>query len=450
MGKAQLIAQGTTSEQIRYDCGLIVDAGMALSSMAKQILEHSRLEHGNVSIELSDVLLNEWLSRLIDTYQPMADEKQILLHLEVVAEHNQYYRFDQGKIRQVLTNLLSNAIKYSDSGTVLLKAAVAPNQHTISFHVMDQGIGISETEQLNLLQPFSRANNSKNREGSGLGLALSQRILQSLGSRLQFSSSLGKGSHFFFELAVEPSPPLLMPQENKAATPLSILVVEDVLMNQQIFTAMLELDGHQVCCVDSIALALAFTQLHQVDLILLDMNLTDGDGLEFYQQLSRQQRDPPVTVMLTADVSEALKQRCLSAGIAGVLHKPLTLPSMRQCLSDLKRADVSPRILRLYANTATFMQIAQYLPAATVRDKVDNLHHEFTDAIALLQRAKEDTAECQKQLHRLASLSASLGLEVLADHCRALEQQQPVTTINLDLMSVLAQRSVAQLKTKVH
>lgn len=450
VGKAQLIAQDTTSEQIRYDCGLIVDAGMALSSMAKQILEHSRLEHGNVSIELAEVQLSDWLSRIVDTYKPMANEKHLQLQLELAAEHELSFRFDQGKIRQVLTNLLSNAIKYSDAGIVLLKAVVAPNQHAISFHVMDQGIGISEAEQHNVLQPFSRAGNSKNREGSGLGLALSQRILQRLGSGLQFSSTLGQGSHFFFELAVEPLPQLSPTPEVKAVAPLSILLVEDVALNQQIIMAMLELDQHQVCCVDSIALALAFSSLHKVDLILLDMNLADGDGLAFYQQLCQKQGQAPLTVMLTADVSEPLKQRCLNAGITEVLHKPLTLQSLRQCLSRVTSAGATARTLRLYANAATFMQIARYLPAAAVKDKVDRLKHELADAITELQATMTDATECQKQLHRLASIAASLGLEILADSCRALEQQQhSMTQTTLNLISVLMEHSVEQLKTKV-
>lgn len=137
VGKAELIALNTDSLQIQHDCSLIADAGMSLSTMAKQILEHSRLEHGNVSIELSTVQPDLWLQRMRDMYLPMAKAKSLDLCLEIHNDTGLSYSFDQGKVEQVLTNLLANSIKYSDKGSIVLKAEIMDNHEKIRFHVTD-------------------------------------------------------------------------------------------------------------------------------------------------------------------------------------------------------------------------------------------------------------------------------------------------------------------------
>lgn len=449
VGKAQLIALNTTSPQIQHDCSLIADAGMSLSTMAKQILEHSRLEHGNVSIELSNVQPGLWLQRMQDMYLPLAKAKSLDLQLEVINDTGLSYSFDQGKIQQVLTNLLANAIKYSDMGVIVLKAEIMHGSKKIRFHVIDQGIGISEADKATLLQPFTRAGNSKNREGSGLGLSLSQNILAVLGSQLYFSSELGKGSHFYFEIEVSAAIESDQKEASAVVHSLFILLVEDVTLNQQIIGGMLEQDQHAVLYADSVQQALQLAAANSFDLILLDMNLPDGNGIQFYQQLCKHNPSPPVTVMLTADISEELKTVALTSGIRALLHKPITLTSLRQCLST-EFADKNQQPPRLTANLATFMQIAKHLPEQRVHNKLNLLHHELLSCIEQIKQALPDYHQTKTALHRLTSLSATLGFEHLTDTCSALEQQvQQLGQQQLSLLSKMAEDAVNQLKEKV-
>jgi signal transduction histidine kinase/DNA-binding response OmpR family regulator len=449
VGKAQLIALNTTSTQIQHDCSLIADAGMSLSTMAKQILEHSRLEHGNVSIELSDVQPGQWLKRMQDMYLPMAQAKSLEIRLEVIHDTGLSYSFDQGKIQQVLTNLLANAIKYSDKGSIVLKAEILHSDNKIRFHVTDQGIGISDADQSILLQPFTRAGNSQNREGAGLGLSLSQNILAVLGSRLCFSSELGKGSHFYFEIDVSAATEPSQKADIAVVQSLFILLVEDVELNQQIIGGMLEQDQHAVLYADSVQQALKLATANNFDLILLDMNLPDGNGIQFYQQLCKHSASPPATVMLTADISEELKTAALGSGIRALLHKPITLASLRQCLSS-QFLDKNQQPPRLAANFATFMQIAKHLPAQSVHNKLNLLHHELLSCIEQIKQALPDYNQTKTALHRLTSLSATLGFEHLTDTCSALEQQvQQLGQQQLSLLSTMAEDAVNQLKEKV-
>lgn len=448
VGKAQLIALNTDSLQIQHDCSLIADAGMSLSTMAKQILEHSRLEHGNVSIEISNVQPDLWLQRMRDMYLPMAKAKSLDLRLEIHNDTGLSYSFDQGKVEQVLTNLLANSIKYSDKGTIVLKAEIMDNHEKIRFHVTDQGIGISEADQSTLLQPFTRAGNSKNREGSGLGLSLSQSILAVLGSQLCFSSELGKGSHFYFEVGVSAATKSSPKADIAVVQPLSVLLVEDVKLNQQIIGGMLEHDQHRVLCADSVQQALQLAATNSFDFILLDMNLPDGNGIQFYQQLCQLNPSPPVTVMLTADISEELKTVAQDAGINALLHKPITLTSLRQCLST-QFTDKNQQPQRQAANLETFMQIAKHLPEQTVKNKLNLLHHELLCCIEQIKQALPEKANTQIALHRLTSLSATLGLEQLTDQCSALERQlQELEHHQLTLLSEMTEKAVHQLKEK--
>lgn len=449
VGKAQLIALNTESSQIQHDCSLIADAGMSLFTMAKQILEHSRLEHGNVSIELSNVQPGLWLKRMQDMYVQVAKAKNLELRLEVINDSGLSYRFDQGKIQQVLINLLTNAIKYSDRGVIVLKAEIIPSSNKIRFHVTDQGIGISVADQSRLLQPFIRAGNSANREGSGLGLSLSQSILSVLGSELHFSSELGKGSHFYFEIEVSTATESDQEANSVVVSSLFILLVEDIELNQQIIGGMLEHDKHVVLYADSVQQALQLATANSFDFILLDMNLPDGNGIQFYQQLCKLNPLPPKTVMLTADISEELKAAALDSGISALLHKPITLASLRQCLSS-QFSDKNQKPLRLAANLATFMQIAKHLPEHTVKNKLNLLHHELSSCIEQVKRASPDYSQTKTALHRLTSLSATLGFEQLTDTCSALEQQaQQLGQQQLSLLSTMAEGAVIQLKEKV-
>lgn len=451
VGKAQLIALNTDREDIKYDCSLIVDAGMALSSMAQQILEHSRLEHSDIALEKQDVALNLWLEHIVDTLAPLLKEKSLYIRIELSNYHGKYYRFDQGKIRQVLTNLLANAIKYSDAGTILLRVEIHPATKKIRFNVIDQGIGIAESDLPNLMQPFSRALNSANREGSGLGLALSQRILNMMNSELHFHSELNKGSHFYFEIEAEPG-------QQSAATniaieptePLIILLIEDIELNRLVTQGMLQQDKHIVIFADSAAQAMQICLNRYVDLILLDMNLPDQNGLEFYQALHNRHVSPPITLVLTADISADLKQQCLAAGIKDVLHKPITLTSLR---SSIWHNVIQPRRekrLRQYANIPVFMQLAAYFPETMVQRKLNSLEAELEKLLEQVKNTWSEQGDLKAALHRITSLAATLGLEYLADTCYQLEKQpEKLQTASFDLLSRLARYSTLALNTKV-
>lgn len=452
VGKAQLMKLQQQDPTLQQDCSIIIEAGLALSTMAQQVLEHASLEHGEVQIQPQDTLLLPWLQSIIDTMQPLAQARHLALSLQTEQLNlQQIYRFDQGKVRQVLINLLGNAIKYTDQGFVRLQVQLTDQTgplHQIHFAVQDSGIGISPDDQRDILLPFIRASQQELREGTGLGLSLCQKALQLLGAELKFTSQPGVGSCFYFQLplqSISVSKPVITTVASNTIAPLQILLVEDVALNQQIIQALLQHEGHLVLVAATAAEAIALCQQHSFELILLDMNLPDNDGLSLFHQLQQQLAGalpstlPPV-LALTADTSRQLQQDCLAAGIKQVLTKPIELAQLQQSIRQLL-----PR--PLIANSLTFQSFACYLPAPLVQQKLAGLAAELQQHIS--QWPRLHGAELQASLHQLRGMAATLGLELLAAQLAELESQLSRVPASQPAFSQLASRSAQLLRQKI-
>ncbi len=452
VGKAQLMRLQQQDPQLQQDCSIIIDAGLALSTMAQQVLEHASLEHGEVQIQPQDTLLLPWLQSIIDTMQPLAQARQLALTVQTEQlSAQQIYRFDQGKVRQVLINLLGNAIKYTDQGFVRLQVQLTDQTgplHQIHFAVQDSGIGISPDDQRDILLPFIRASQQELREGTGLGLSLCQKALQLLGTELKFASQPGAGSCFYFQLPLEPvsaATPVITPVDSNPTIPLHILLVEDVALNQQIIQALLQHDGHLVLVAATAAEALALCQQHSFELILLDMNLPDSDGLSLFRQLQQQLATQPPVLVLTADTSRQLQQDCLAAGIKQVLTKPVDLSQLQRSIRQLRQT--GSHSWPLIANSLTFQRFACYLPAALVQQKLNGLAAELQQQIS--QWPHLHSAELQASLHQLRGMAATLGLELLAAQLAELEAQPSLVPTSQPALSQLAKHSAQLLQQKI-
>ncbi len=424
VGKTQLIALQTADPVLRYDCELITEAGMELSVITQQVLTQAEAENDQNLVIAEPVWLADWLKRLLDTYRPLAAAKNLELQLQLHNLPEPYVMLNKTKLRQVLTNLISNAIKYSEQGKITLSANYLAQDNSYTFDVTDQGSGIAEHEQSKILRPFSRAGNSQYQEGSGLGLALTQQILNTLNSTLQFHSKLHQGSSFYFSLTL---PPAAAPDEpvkiHTEATP--VLVVEDIPLNRQIIRGMLQQDGHQPDCVTTLATAREHLKQQYYELIILDINLPDGNGLAFFNELQQTHINPPAVIILTADTRKSLRDSCLAAGVSAVIYKPLSLHTLQQTIAAYQSATALPPVLQL-ADSNTFLQLAAYLPEERIQQKLSGLAAELSELINNI--AVPQQPDSRLQLHKLTSTAATLGLEKLATVCIRLEQ-------NLDLLN---------------
>lgn len=300
-----------------------------LLELVDNLLDLGRLEAGRLDVRSQPVDLGAVLGDVSEVITPMAGAADIALEWPRLSEVPRLLA-DPLRLRQVLVNLLTNAVKFTPAGgRVWLEAAVAPDRVTLA--VCDTGKGIPTSELERIFQPFERASDA-GVPGVGLGLAICRRIVELHGSTLEVASELGRGSRFSFTLrrSREPlAPRLLRPPRapRPAAVPgeqeVSILVVEDDPVNRQSISDVLVAAGHRVRSVDTRKAALEAVGKSPADLVILDVQLPDGDGLEIVGALRAASQGHAAVVALSADRIGNTGDRAMEAGCDRFGLKPI-------------------------------------------------------------------------------------------------------------------------------
>jgi two-component system sensor histidine kinase RpfC len=212
--------------------------------------------------------------------------------------------------------------------------------YRIRFTIVDSGIGIPESFRAKMFEPFAQVEQGANRRygGTGLGLALSKKIIDVMGGELQFESTLGIGSRFWFELTLRRAE-LGSAARREEIAPIiigkRILVADDNVSNLMLLKELLGIDHHDVDTCSSGAAALEALAKRDFDLLLLDYNLGDMDGVRVLQTYRFGRLNPAPVLFLTADATLQTATRLQEAGGAGILYKPVTLLGIREALAQV-------------------------------------------------------------------------------------------------------------------
>lgn len=212
LGFAQLLRDsGLTSEQ-RSWLGTIQSSGESLATIIDDIVDYSRIEAGALELNEDAVVISELLDSVISMFRPRASEKGLELKLQVAADVPNAILTDGGRLRQILVNLINNAVKFTHDGSITIHVRVQSPSGNGSLHLLfqvdDTGIGIKPEHRDRLFRPFSQADSSTTRlyGGTGLGLAICRRLSRALGGEIDFRSTHGQGSSFFFTIATKAAP----------------------------------------------------------------------------------------------------------------------------------------------------------------------------------------------------------------------------------------------------
>lgn len=258
--------------------------------------------------------------RLADTELAIAaseaSRRERPLRLTVTAQADQVVLGDAGRIAQIVRNLLANALRYGEGEVELI---LAGGDDAVTFEVADRGPGLSEADLTRLFQPFVRGDASARAEGSGLGLALSRRLAQSMGGTLAGENREGGGAVFRLTL------PRRLAEEGAAvgpAGPLRILLAEDVALSRDTLARLLERQGHTVTAVSDGAAAVEAARVGGFDLVMLDVRMPRLDGPDALARMRREGLTAPALV-LSAAVDEALARRLASLEPVRLVRKPL-------------------------------------------------------------------------------------------------------------------------------
>jgi PAS domain S-box-containing protein len=316
----------------------IRNAGRHLLTLIDDLLDLSRIEAGVLKLKLEDIDLHEVVRHALDDLRAGAEHGGVRLVLEVSMDPVPLVRGDRTRLRQVVVNLLSNAIKYNRAGGKVA-VRVAPLGERLRLSVSDDGPGMTPAQQRNLFQPFNRLGREGSRvEGTGIGLVITRSLVEMMGGRLSVRSDAGRGSEFMVDLVVaQPAaaqagaaaaiePPVATRSDVRGR----VLYIEDDEVNRVLMQAylglrpavdlMLAVDGRS-----GIDAALGGAP----DLVLLDMSLSDMDGLDVLRALRshpRGRRLPCIAISADAMPEDIAAAR--AAGIDGYLTKPVPIAQL--------------------------------------------------------------------------------------------------------------------------
>jgi protein-histidine pros-kinase len=311
----------------------IHDAGLHLSSLIDQILDLAKIEAGRANLDLQSIALGKLLEDSVKLIRPLAAQHRIRLHLDIEACHDDgrgvYVSADILRLRQVMINLISNAIKYNtENGWISVRCR--DNGQRLRVEVEDSGIGIAKEQQEEIFMPFTRAHLGHNAEGSGIGLAVTQKNLELMGSQIHLDSEPGRGSRFWFELQ-RVKPPALSKasvdtavMEPQAPLGISVLYVEDNPIGMRLMEEVIKtLPGVTFYGAESGEAGYSLAREVSPDLIFMDINLPDISGIEVMQRLRSEPetRDIPVIALSASALDEDVR-RGLEAGFLHYLRKP--------------------------------------------------------------------------------------------------------------------------------
>lgn len=449
LGMIELLrGSGLDPRQTSY-VAAIGRSGELLLSMVNDVLDYSKIEAGVLDLESIDFSPADVVGDVVTLIEPMATAKGLGFAVEGVSRMPRALKGDPAKLRQVLLNLLGNAVKFTETGGVALRVLVAEQERghaLLRFEIEDSGVGIAPVVHGVLFEPFMQADGSITRRfgGSGLGLAICKRLVVAMGGEIDFSSTPGRGSLFWFTTRIASGSTrrveaLAGIKTRRATIPLTVLLIEDDEVNAQVAQGLLERKGHQVDVARTGAEALAAIAARDFDAVLLDLRLTDMAGTDVARHV-RNLPDPlkrrvPI-VALSAEFVEDGRAAARAAGIDDFVAKPFRPERLEQALQHaVLRQGLPPAPAPARARpeageaplidatvldghlTALGPDAAQRIVAAFQRSVAP-----IREGLAAAPEAGPvDLVRLREAGHRLKSAAANLGLERLSRSGAALE-----------------------------
>ena len=347
VGMDEMIRREATAPQIREYAENIRAASANLLSLVNDILDFSKIEAGKMEIIPVEYEISSVLNDLVNMIKARAERKGLSLQVEASPELPTLLYGDEIRIKQIATNILTNAVKYTEKGGVTLSVSfdALDDQHIrLHFSVKDTGIGIKPEDIAKLFNAFERIEEKRNRtiEGTGLGMNITKRLLELMGSHLEVASVYGEGSTFSFTIDqrvvdwtpvgdIETAFRRSVAQqdvyhERFTAPEAKVLVVDDTKMNITVMKGLLKATKVQIDEAGSGPDALVLTEKKKYDVIFLDHRMPNMDGVETLAAMRAQTEgkngETPV-ICLTANAISGAREWYLERGFNDYLTKPV-------------------------------------------------------------------------------------------------------------------------------
>jgi signal transduction histidine kinase/CheY-like chemotaxis protein len=341
IGMAGILIDTSLDDEQKNFVQVIDTCGKTLLSLINDILDLTKIESGNLELEQQTISMVDEFLNCLTMLEAQAAKQQVTLCKTFSPNIPDYVLGDATRLKQIVTNLLSNAIKFTHQGNVTLSIDIIEKTNTtvtFKISVSDTGIGIPADKIERLFKPFSQVDSSTTRKygGTGLGLAICAKLVNLMGGEIGVESEFGKGTTFFFTLTVQ-----LAAQEITTKTPdatqqenelLSILIVEDNLINQKVLQISLKKLGFtNITIVNDGMECVELFNDKTFDVIFMDMQMPRLDGLDATRIIrSLDLAKSPYIIALTANAFQEDVTLCKEAGMNDFLAKPLDTKILKE------------------------------------------------------------------------------------------------------------------------
>ncbi len=341
VGMAGVLLDTDLSDDQRKQVLTIKSSGDALLMLLNDILDLSKIEAGQVELEILDFDLQGLLDSVAALWESRLQGKGLTFSIEIAPDVAPALRSDPSRIRQILFNLIGNAAKFTDQGRVAVdieQRLLGDDELELRFAVSDTGIGIAPEARPRLFTKFSQADGSTTRKygGTGLGLVICKQLAELLGGEIDFDSPPGAGSTFWFtvrcslgdadavdkEIWAKATDNTVAPTSDR---PLRILVAEDNHVNQTVLLAMMGKSGHTIDMVGNGVEAVSAVMRAPYDLVLMDVHMPEMDGVTAtrkIRELPGEVGEIPI-IALTANAMKGDRETYLEADMTDYVSKPI-------------------------------------------------------------------------------------------------------------------------------
>ncbi len=363
LGMCELLRDsGLDDRQTEY-LDFATSSAASLLSLINDILDFSKIEAGRLVLDDQTFSINHVLDEVVGLMEVQARAKGLSIIEQRSDELAGYYRGDPLRIRQILLNLLSNAIKFTEQGEIHVRVSRMPaggngtagrkpvpeGSGLIRFEVEDTGVGVAQDKIEHIFEPFEQEDASTTRRygGTGLGLAICKTLAEMMGGAADARSTRGQGSVFGFTVRIQPAAAPAIDGSRTSAVPATItrhiLLAEDGLVNQRVAIELLEKRGHTVDLVVNGKQALDAIALKDYDVVLMDIQMPEMDGITAVKELRQQERKSDrhqFVIAMTAHAMTGDKERFIQAGMDGHLIKPFKPNELYAAVEHMPAADI--------------------------------------------------------------------------------------------------------------
>jgi signal transduction histidine kinase/ActR/RegA family two-component response regulator len=326
---------GALNPSQREDVQYIHKAGKHLLSLINDILDLAKVESGKMQLEVGRVSLKGLLESMLAMHREKASRRGVSIDLQMETVADMTIETDERKLKQILFNLLSNAVKFTpDGGSVRILARMLPGAKEIEISVEDTGIGIKPEDIQKLFMEFSQLDSVYDKEygGTGLGLALTKKLVEMQGGRIRVVSEFGKGSIFTFVLPVK---------QGRKKMAEKILVIEDNEQNRLLMRQILVRQGYDLLEARDGLTGIEMARAHMPALILLDIQMPVMNGFMVIRELQNDVELRKIKVIaVTSFAMKGDREKALQAGFDEYVTKPIdtrTFPELvKQVLTEVQ------------------------------------------------------------------------------------------------------------------